>query len=438
MKSKILLSLALSLSVMGAIAQKGNVGIGTTKPDQSAILDVNSSNKGFLTPRMTLQQRNSIQSPAQGLMVYQTDLLSGFYFFDGKEWKSMTSETNANSVADAFNWGLTGNAGTNPATNFLGTTDAQPLVIKVNGTRAGYFDATSYDNLFVGKSSGVGAVTSGSPGGVASGSFNTSLGATTLSALTTGTGNVALGTLSLRDITTGSNNLAIGNSAILQNITGDANTGIGAGTLFSNKGSNNMALGAYALFSNVTGSGNIAIGLSAGQNATGSNNMFLGFQAGLNETSDNKLYIANSSTATPTIYGDFSANFVSIGAIPVLKRNAIATSGVYGLLVEKGILTEKLKVATVASVDWADYVFEKNYKMLTLEEVEKFVKENKHLPNVPSADDMSKNGLDVVSSDSKLLEKIEELTLYMIQLNKDVKELKKENEALKKIVKANR
>ena len=107
MKSKILHSLAFSMIVMGAIAQKDNVGIGTTKPDQSAVLDISSSNKGLLTPRMSLQQRNGIQNPATGLIVYQTDLLSGFYFYDGKEWKSMASETGAKSIADANNWGLT-------------------------------------------------------------------------------------------------------------------------------------------------------------------------------------------------------------------------------------------------------------------------------------------------------------------------------------------
>ena len=101
-------------------------------------------------------------------------------------------------------------------------------------------------------------------------------------------------------------------------------------------------------------------------------------------------------------------------------------------MVEKGILTEKLKVATIASADWADYVFDEKYKMLSLEEVEKFVKANKHLPNVPSAEEMSKNGLDIVTSDSKLLEKIEELTLYMIEMNKEIKALKAENVKLKK------
>jgi hypothetical protein len=100
--------------------------------------------------------------------------------------------------------------------------------------------------------------------------------------------------------------------------------------------------------------------------------------------------------------------------------------------VKGGILTEKVKVAlAVAGTDWADYVFEPSYKLMPLEDVESFTKENKHLPNVPSADEMVNSGLDVAQTSKMFMEKIEELTLYMIELNKEVKSLKAENEALK-------
>ena len=61
---------------------------------------------------------------------------------------------------------------------------------------------------------------------------------------------------------------------------------------------------------------------------------------------------------------------------------------------------------------------------MPLNEVEAFVKENKHLPNVPSATEMVENGLDVAQMDAKLLEKVEELTLYIIEQNKQIEELK--------------
>ena len=98
--------------------------------------------------------------------------------------------------------------------------------------------------------------------------------------------------------------------------------------------------------------------------------------------------------------------------------------GDYKLYVEKGILTEKLKVAVNGTSQWSDYVFADNYDLKPLDEVESFINENKHLPDVPSADEMVKSGLDVATMDAKLLQKIEELTLYVIDQQKQIAELK--------------
>ena len=81
---------------------------------------------------------------------------------------------------------------------------------------------------------------------------------------------------------------------------------------------------------------------------------------------------------------------------------------------------------------WADYVFKKNYKLRTLEEVEKHIQENGHLPNIPSASEVEKNGINIGEMNTKLLEKIEELTLYSIEQNKLIKEQQKRIEALEK------
>ncbi|WP_430409155.1 hypothetical protein [Kordia sp.] len=96
----------------------------------------------------------------------------------------------------------------------------------------------------------------------------------------------------------------------------------------------------------------------------------------------------------------------------------------YELFVKKGIRTQKIKVDVAAGV-WADYVFAKNYKLKPLEEVESFINENGHLPNVPSAEEVESDGLNLGEMDAKLLEKIEELTLYVIELKKEINELKK-------------
>lgn len=100
-------------------------------------------------------------------------------------------------------------------------------------------------------------------------------------------------------------------------------------------------------------------------------------------------------------------------------------TGNYKLFVEGGILTEKVKVALRNSANWADYVFEDNYKLMPLSEVEQYIKENKHLPGVASANDLSKSGLDIAEMQAKHMEKIEELTLYLIEKDKKIEEQNK-------------
>jgi hypothetical protein len=74
-----------------------------------------------------------------------------------------------------------------------------------------------------------------------------------------------------------------------------------------------------------------------------------------------------------------------------------------------------------------DYVFEKGYKLRSLEETERFVKEKKHLPEIPSAKEMSTKGVDLADMNLKLLKKVEELTLHMIAMDKELKLQKKNN-----------
>lgn len=102
----------------------------------------------------------------------------------------------------------------------------------------------------------------------------------------------------------------------------------------------------------------------------------------------------------------------------------------YKLYVETGILTEKVKVAIKTSANWADYVFADDYTLQPLSQVEQYIREHKHLPGIPSAAEVVEQGVDVGSMDAKLLEKIEELTLHLIQLEKEVQQLKESNRKL--------
>jgi hypothetical protein len=107
----------------------------------SSILDVSSTTKGFLLPRMTAAQRLAILSPATSLQVFQTDAItgspSGFYFFNGSTWVSMAAQQSA-----GVGWSLNGNGGTNPTTNFIGTTDATDFKIATNATPRMLFKST--------------------------------------------------------------------------------------------------------------------------------------------------------------------------------------------------------------------------------------------------------------------------------------------------------
>ncbi|MFN7331529.1 MAG: cell wall anchor protein, partial [Flavobacterium sp.] len=95
-------------------------------------------------------------------------------------------------------------------------------------------------------------------------------------------------------------------------------------------------------------------------------------------------------------------------------------TGNYRLYVEGGILTEKVKVALRSTANWADYVFADDYRLMPLNEVEAFIQKNKHLPGVASAETLAKEGLDVAAMQAKHMEKIEELTLYVIDQNKTI------------------
>nr|WP_319570994.1 hypothetical protein [uncultured Draconibacterium sp.] len=99
----------------------------------------------------------------------------------------------------------------------------------------------------------------------------------------------------------------------------------------------------------------------------------------------------------------------------------------YKLAVDGIIGTREIVVNTDI---WSDFVFNNDYKLKSLAEVEKFIEENKHLPDIPSEKEVKENGVQVGEMNAKLLQKIEELTLYMIDMNKEVKALKNENSEL--------
>lgn len=104
----------------------------------------------------------------------------------------------------------------------------------------------------------------------------------------------------------------------------------------------------------------------------------------------------------------------------------------YKLAVAGNIIAEKVKVKKQVGGVWPDYVFSPNYKLPSLEEIEQFTKQNSHLPEIPSAKEVEKEGQDLGEMNRLLLKKVEELTLYMIEQSKEIKSLKAKVEQLEK------
>lgn len=137
----------------------------------------------------------------------------------------------------------------------------------------------------------------------------------------------------------------------------------------------------------------------------------------------------------------FANNFrlrnITNGTVPFM----VTTSGIVGIGTVNPDPNHKLSVnGSIRSkevrveANWPDFVFYDNYKLRTLEEVEQHIKEKGHLPEIPSEAEVTENGINVGEMNAKLLQKIEELTLYMIDMNKQVRQLKSENQELKQKV----
>jgi len=299
-----------SLILGGTGANAVSVGIGNTAPDASAVLDVTSTTDGALLPRMTTAQKTAIVSPATGLIVYDTTL-NQLQVYNGTAWGATTASTG---------WNLTGNAGTTPGTNFIGTTDNKDVIFKRNGVQSGLLNAN-----------------------------NTSFGVSSLNPSTTGNNNVATGFNALAANTTGSQNVAVGSIALVGNTTGTYNVATGANTLAANTtGSYNVATGPQALAGNTTASNNVATGYNAlVTNTTGANNTALGTMAGLGDgtTSAQQSKIDNNATfvgyqASRDIVANTTAltNITAIGYMAkVSQNNSLILGGTGASAVSVGI-----------------------------------------------------------------------------------------------------
>jgi carbohydrate binding protein with CBM6 domain/Big-like domain-containing protein len=433
---------ANDLVVQGAT---GDVTIGTATDDPSAILNLSSATQGFLAPRIPTSGFSNIITPANGLLAYD-NTLNVFKYYNGTTWNTLSSS--GTSTIGNTPWLTSGNAGTTPGTNFIGTSDDEDLIFKRNNVQSGIINSSLLATGFGvsvlavntgGYNTGLGgyALAQNTTGAYntasgedalghnTTGNYNAAFGLTALAHSVTGTGNTALGAYTMYNANSGNSNVAIGRDGLYYNASGSNNVGIGYQAAYlTSSGNNNTALGFQALYSNTTGSNNIAIGYGA-QPADGISNGQLSIQNiifGTNNTGTGSTLSTGNigiGTVAPSQKLEVNGNVLVDNQLFVGTVDPTTTTG-YLLAVNGAAIFTMVKVKL--NTAWPDYVFGDDYSLPSLAEVEKYIKENKHLPDMPSADEMKKQGIDLGDNQAALLKKVEELTLYIIDQNKQTEE----------------
>ncbi len=377
---KLILFLGYLLSTAILVAQSVAINTDGSPADLSSILDVKSTTKGMLFPRMTLAQRNAIAAPAAGLLIYQTDNTPGYYYYNAVSWVQFSTGSATNY------WTLNGtdiyknNAGN---VGIGTTTPLARLEVAGNTLISGGGRLMLKDNATVNSSQMEFHNSAGIPthqiahlGGTANLLMIQKVPATTFDWVMNSSGDVGMGT------TAPVVKLHLKESGSPEVFRIEGGTGVQMGL---------AASGVEKGFFNLSGD-DVKIGTLASNDlgrfivrVNGGDRMFV--------HPDGKVSIG---TATP--------------------------AAGYSLSVNGKIISSEVRVEL--NVNWPDYVFNKSYKLPSLKSVEEFIMKHNRLPNIPSAEHVKKNGIELGDMNKRLLEKVEELTLYMIKQDKELEALK--------------
>ena len=334
MKTRSFLVLCLILIMRISVMSQVKIGDNATTINSASLLELETTDKGFVLPRVSITDVSSSSPLAAGLLsgtiVYNTNSSTtggsgiGIYYWDGSKWNFM-----ANTAITGTYWSITGNSGTSSSSNFLGTTDAQALRFKVNNQSSGFIDYSASAITTIGYLA--------SATGTATGT--TAFGYKALTLNTTGQNNTAVGNNSVSKNTTGGSNSGFGYNTLANNVSGSNNTALGYRSLTTSTASNNTAGGYASLSANTSGSGNTAFGTNALlSNTTGTNNTAVGYGADV---------VAPASAGTLT-------NATAIGYnAKVGSSNTIILGGTAAAAVNVGINTtspaQKLEISGTGS-----------------------------------------------------------------------------------------
>ncbi len=340
MKSTILTT-TFVLLCLGLFAQV-SINKDGSEPDSSAMLDIKSDSAGVLIPRMTGTQREAINKPAKGLLVYQTDAIAGFWFYNGSYWISLRDADHITTILS--------DTDKNTKIQVEETPDDNIIRFDIEGTEHFVMERGRLNFINTGHSVFIGNGAGASDD--LSDNRNVAVGDSALSSNNQGQQNVATGYYALNKNTTGYRNVANGYKALYKNTTGRNNVANGSYALYSNtEGNRNVANGFEALYSNITGYNNVANGrMALYYNSTGSGNVANGnYALGLNTTGNSNVanggYTLSSNTigSNNTAIGynadvdnDNLTNATAIGANAIVSQDS---SLVFGDAAKVGIGT---------------------------------------------------------------------------------------------------
>lgn len=278
------------------------------------------------------------------------------------------------------------------------------------GSKAGYSNLTQQFNTYLGSQAGYSAVADS----------NTFVGYQSGYTTTTGKGNTFFGTASGRGNSTGSHNTFVGNGAGPASSNVDDNVYIGCNTGQRDSGTRNtlVGTGADVMAQNLQN----ATAIGAGARVAVSNALVLGNNANVG--------IGTSAPATRLHVSSGQINQSGV-RLADLTANSPATQATDQFLAvnERGdVIKARYQLRISSTNEWSDKVFAPTYSLRSLENVESYIKANNHLPGIPSAAVVVQQGVDLVEMNATLLEKIEELTLYSIQLEKELRSSKQQQQ----------